>query len=289
MEKEIESGKKKNEYPLVSIIVRTCNRPQLLRRALNSIRKQTYPNIETVIVEDGKNIAEELVKKEYADLKYIYEAVGRQVGRSKAGNRAMRLSTGKYLNFLDDDDALMPEHVAILVKALEGREEKAAYSVAEERQIVMNGYCIEPQVKKKYIRFRQPFYRLLLYVENYIPIQCMMFERSLFEKAGGLDEQLERLEDWDLWVRYSTMTNFVFVDQVTSYYQVPYLKSKRKKRTAEFRNSVKSLHEKFKGYKTEVTVEDMNREMMYVIREYKEHRVIRTVRLAMRVIFFGER
>ena len=49
--------------PLVSIIVRTCNRPKVLRECLISLRHQTYDNIEIVVVEDGKNTAEEMVQR----------------------------------------------------------------------------------------------------------------------------------------------------------------------------------------------------------------------------------
>ena len=48
----------KMNQPLVSIIIRTCQRPHVLERALNSVRKQTYKNIQVVIVEDGENKSE---------------------------------------------------------------------------------------------------------------------------------------------------------------------------------------------------------------------------------------
>lgn len=60
--------------PKVSIIIRTCGRPQVLRTALNSIRKQTYRNIEIVIVEDGIPTSKEMIEKEYSDLFVRYQA-----------------------------------------------------------------------------------------------------------------------------------------------------------------------------------------------------------------------
>ena len=209
--------------PFVSIIIRTCQRPEILRVALESIRKQTYPNIQTVIVEDGRNAAEKMLKEEYADLNYIYEATGEKVGRCVAGNRAMELALGEYYNFLDDDDAFFPEHVECLMSVLEKDTRLAAYSLAEERRIWIksrNPYVYK--VKGRTVRFHQPFYRMLLYTFNYIPIQSIMFHRSLYETLGGFDETLDNLEDWDLWVRYSTKTDFIYIDQVTSYYHVPY-------------------------------------------------------------------
>lgn len=279
-----------DRYPLVSVIVRTCSRPGILRTALESIQNQTYPNIEVVIVEDGKNTAEEMVRTEYPGLRYVYEATGRRIGRSGTGNRAMELSSGKYLNFLDDDDILFPNHIETLVKHLKGRKEKAVYSVAKEgRAIRCQGKSIQLPVGKKQVRFRQPFHRLLLYTQNYIPIQSILFERSLFEKMGGLDENLEALEDWDLWIRYSQMTDFLFVNQVTSCYYVPWLKRKQKERAEQLRKNLVKLYKKWRMYQIDFSVEEINREMMYVIRQYKEHRIVRYVRMAVRVLLLGER
>ena len=278
------------EQPLVSVIVRTCNRPQVLRTALDSIQRQTYSNIEVVIVEDGKNSAEEMLKTDYSNLRYIYEATGDKKGRSVVGNRAMELASGKYLNFLDDDDAFLPEHIELLVKEIAGHTERASYSIAEERQILLNqaDYSAS-EVKKRFVRYRQPFNRILLYSMNYIPIQSILFERSLFEELGGFDVRLDTLEDWDLWVRFSTVTDFIFVDQITSYYHTPYERSKKRKRAAGLKDYTKPLHEKFKTYKTEMSVEQVNREMEYVLREYKNHGLTRYIRMFFRVVFLGER
>ena len=49
--------------PLVSVVVRTCNRPDVLRNALNSICGQTYKNIEVVLVEDGSNASQFLLEE----------------------------------------------------------------------------------------------------------------------------------------------------------------------------------------------------------------------------------
>ncbi|MDE7313093.1 MAG: glycosyltransferase family 2 protein [Eubacterium sp.] len=274
------------EDPLVSIIIRTCGRPHILKHALESIRRQTYRNLEVIIVEDGKQTAQKMLQNDFADFSfpYLYEATGKHVGRSRAGNQAMQLSSGKYLNFLDDDDGLLPEHVECLVRALCGRKEKAAYSVAQERQIVTR----DIRAKRNFIRYRQPFHRLLLCTCNYIPIQSMLFERSLFETYGGFDEKIERMEDWDLWVRYSMATDFVFVNQVTSYYHVPYGAKGKKKRGTELKRDADRLHEKFRLYHTTMSAEQLRQEMEYVIREYKNKGLVRYIRMFFRMFVLGE-
>lgn len=278
------------EQVMVSILIRTCQRPDVLRTALESVRNQTYPNIQVVVVEDGENTAEKLLETEFSDLNYVFEATGNKVGRCVSGNRAMELASGKYFNFLDDDDALFPEHVECLINALREGEELAAYSLAEERRIqIISQMPYVYRVKRKSIRFRQPFHRLLLYTFNYIPIQCMMFHRNLYEMLGGLDPELDNLEDWDLWVRYSAKTDYAYVDRVTSCYHVPYNSELRRKRSTGLSQYQKTIDKKFETYRIELNVEDLHKEMIYVIREYKEKGIIRYLRMFFRAVFYGEK
>ena len=68
---------------------------------------------------------------------------------------------------------------------------------------------------------RQPFSRPTLWHHNYFPIQTVLFQRKLFEEHGGFDLDLENLEDWNLWVRYSLKNDFKLIPKVTSLYRVP--------------------------------------------------------------------
>ena len=211
-----------DQKPLVSVLTRTCGRPNVLRETLVSLRRQTYDNIEIIIVEDGEPITQKMIENEFSDLRIVYSATGEKVGRSIAGNIAMEKSGGKYLNFLDDDDLLYADHIETLVAAIEGSDYRAAYAVAEESSIIVNS--TEPysyDVVNTYVRYMVGFDRSKLYVNNIIPIQAIMFERTFFEKLGGFDCTLDLLEDWDLWVRYASDDDFLFVEKSTSIYRVP--------------------------------------------------------------------
>ena len=252
------------EKPLVSIIVRTCGRPAVLRETLISLRKQTYENIEIVIVEDGEAKSEAMIKSEFSDLNILYHPTINKVGRSKAGNLAMELAHGKYLNFLDDDDLFYADHVEVLVsnlvKAKNG--EKAAYSTAFETPIKIESkdpYVYEVMTYNGV--HKQAFDPVMLCHHNYIPIQCIMFEKSLFEDYGGLDETTDALEDWDLWVRYSTHTDYIFVFKTTSIYRVPAEQVINKDRQKALDDALIVMREKHKGYRREVSVYDLA--MMY--------------------------
>ena len=275
---------------LISIIIRTCQRPDILRIALDSIRSQTYRNIEVIVVEDGNSAAESLIAKEYTDLNVKYISTKKKVGRSRAGNIGLGAASGSYLNFLDDDDELFSEHIEILVNALEGRKEKVAYSVAEECQIAVTGrYPYSFKEKRKLVRFRQQFSRCLLYYQNFLPIQSILFSRELFEYLGGFDEDLEVMEDWDLWVRYSTFTDFHFVDRVTSRYYVAYERKRKKERDILFHQQARKLQEHFKEYQVVLSAGELGAEVTGIINDYTSHRVIRYMRRIVNYILYGEK
>ena len=246
------------ETPMVSIIVRTCGRPAVLRETLVSLRKQTYDNIEIVIVEDGENISQKMLKEEFSDLNILYRATGEKVGRSKAGNLAMSLAHGKYLNFLDDDDVFYADHVEVLVTNIEKSGKLAAYSTSFETPIEVK--TKEPYVYeiKNYLGIhKQAFNKIILCHHNYIPIQCIMFSKTLFEQYGGLDETVDALEDWDMWVRYSLYTDFCFVLKTTSQYRVPAVREINEKRQKELDDALIFMREKHKTYMQEISVCDI--------------------------------
>ncbi len=236
---------------LVSIIVRTCGRPNYLREALISLRNQSYKNIEIVIIEDGKNISEQMIKKEFSDLNIKYKATGKKLERSVCGNIGLKMATGKYLNFLDDDDVFYPEHVEVLLKEMEKNNADIVYSTGLETAtniISKDPYIYD--IKTKIVRNFGKFSRLRLYENNITPIQCVMFKKEVFENCGGLDENITALEDWDLWIRFSLKYNFHYIEKTTSVYRVP------------FNNEISSERQKF-----------LNSALDYVISKYDNNKI----------------
>jgi GT2 family glycosyltransferase len=208
--------------PRASIVIRTKDRPNFLRDALQSLRHQTYRNFEVVVIEDGPAQAESVIR-EFPELDIRYEATGEPVGRCAAGNLGLRRASGEYCNFLDDDDLLFADHLEVLVNELERQAEcRAGYSVGlEVKTRLLSLEPLQYEEAEHRIVHRMGFDREALSRFNYIPINCMMFRRELFEEAGGFDPSLDLLEDWELWVRYARLTDFLFVDKTTCLYRVP--------------------------------------------------------------------
>ena len=100
------------DSPLVSVIIRTKDRPRLLREALTSIAEQTYPNIEAVVVNDGGQDVESVVRDfrgALAKMQYVQHGANR--GRPAAANTGIRKAEGEWICFLDADDWYYPDRL----------------------------------------------------------------------------------------------------------------------------------------------------------------------------------
>ena len=212
-----------NNLPLVSVLVRTCGRPKVLKECLESIRNQTYKNIEICVVEDGKNISEDLIRHKFSDCNIKYKALGQKQGRSVAGNVALEMASGAYFNFLDDDDLFYENHIECMVnEAIANSEESVFYALADEAEteiISHDPYTYETKSvsQAKFL----PFSKENLLVHNLFPIQTVFFKREVYEAFGGFRTDLEYLEDWELWLKYAQTYAFVPIHEVTSVYKVP--------------------------------------------------------------------
>lgn len=235
-----------DKNPLVSVIVRTHDRPESLRETLFSIRNQTYKNIEVIIVEDGKPKARKMVEEEFGDLNIKYFFTTNNVGVAKVANIGLKNAAGKYFNFLDDDDLFYPEHIEVLLSELIDSDYKIAYASAFETTIDVISYKpYNYKIKNVYIKYDNDFNLLYLLNKNMTPIQTVMFKREVYEKLGGVDEELQCLEDWDLWIRYSLKFPFKYIKRTTSLYRVPAdykIANSRKQKLASCSKNVKDKY-----------------------------------------------
>ena len=199
--------------PLVSVIVPTYNRPDQLEETIKSIRAQTYPNVEIIVVNDCGADVEERITTLNRDRTITYVKHGTNRGLAAARNTGIKVARGKYIAYLDDDDLFYPRHVETLVRALEGSDYRVAYTDAHRaHQEKRNGRYV---VTKRDVPYSFDFDYDRILQTNFIPVLCFMHERSCVEETGLFDESLKRLEDWDMWIRMSRKFKFAHIKELT--------------------------------------------------------------------------
>lgn len=103
-----------NSEPLVSVIIPFYSEKKWLIESIESVRKQTYKNIEILVINDGSH--EDISDISYNNLKIIYKSNG---GPASARNMGIKKSKGKYLAFLDSDDIWLPTKLSAQIKKME--------------------------------------------------------------------------------------------------------------------------------------------------------------------------
>ena len=209
-----------SENPLVSIIVRTKDRPKLLVRAISSITAQDYRPIEVVLVNDGGDEPDlEAIREIMPDVTLELLSHEHSQGRAQAANAGLAKARGEYICFLDDDDEFLPDHVSTLAGALKDLDFNVAYS---DCQPVYTSY--DPDQRSFNDLRLKPMNSVdpdpeLLYHENYIPFICLMVTREALDKAGFLDTNFDLYEDWDFIIRLSKLFSFYHVPRITALYR----------------------------------------------------------------------
>jgi glycosyltransferase involved in cell wall biosynthesis len=205
--------------PLVSLIVRTKDRPKLLKKALRSIGDQIYRPIEVVLVNDGGcDLNIDGLKAVLGDVTLKNIRLEKNTGRAHAGNVGIENAKGDYVGFLDDDDRLRPEHVSILARFLDASDYKVVYGNSEKVSLSYNPDRSVFSEQSGGIFSSADFSADKLLFQNYIPLISILFNGRLLREIGGFDESFEIFEDWDLLIRVSSVAPFYHIDKVTSAY-----------------------------------------------------------------------
>ncbi|HON56381.1 MAG TPA: glycosyltransferase [bacterium] len=186
----------------ISVIIPTFNRPEFLKRALESALNQDYDDYEIIVVNDAgcsvKNIIDDLKsdKIRYIDSK-------KNLGLPGARNLGIKNAKGKYICFLDDDDILYPNHLSLLMQAMlkEEEEENCAGVYSDSNQVFINQ---KREILYKKIQLSIDWQPELFAYSNYIHVLNYLLKRNVLEELNCFDEKFRfALEDYDLLIRLS--------------------------------------------------------------------------------------
>lgn len=194
---------------LVSVIVRSMDRP-LLQQALASLAAQTHPHFEVLVVAVHAGHAPLPATVGPHPLRLIPTEAQRP--RSVAANVGLAEARGRCILFLDDDDWLMPGHIARLVQALQQHPSaRAAYTGVA---------LVDADNRPLGQTFDLPFDAVRQMAGNLTPIHAVLFDASLVAAGCRFDEALDRYEDWDFWLQLARHTVFVHLPGVSAVYRI---------------------------------------------------------------------
>lgn len=200
--------------PRVSLIVRTLNRPRLLRRALESASAQTYPHVEIVVINDGGDPAEAAsVCDDFPNVTLTTIAKSGVAGAATAGLRA---ATGTYANFLDDDDALFPDHVERVASALRRSGCLAAYADGMNVYLrsIRDDYAVTGY-RAILVAALEP--STMLWTCQIVGIGRIMFDRAWVAREG-FKAECAPADDYEAWLRIIAASDVARVPAVTHLY-----------------------------------------------------------------------
>lgn len=247
--------------PLVSIIIPVYNKAAYVRETLESALGQTYPNIEIVLVNDGSTdgslaILEEF-KSRYSDKIILIDQ--KNGGVSKATNIGIQASRGDYIQFLDADDLLSPDKIALQVNLLRGKSPLILSSCewVNFKDDIKNYSRVPYGVFKDF----DSGLEWLLYSWNYMEMMAdssWLTSKKLIDLAGNWNESLLINQDGEFFMRILLLCKGVIFDQESKvYYRNLTETSVSSQKSLQ---ASKSLLASFGIYKSEILkLEDSNR------------------------------
>lgn len=172
---------------LVSVVIPCFNSGRTLKRAINSVKNQTWKNIEIIIINDGSDDLFTLKEiNRFKDI-ILFNQINR--GLPAARNKGFELASGKFILPLDADDWLEANAVEIMIDKL-----KANKSLS----FVYTDLKLEGKSQKILSKEFNYFEQLFL---NHIPY-CLMIYKKVWQELGGYDETfIKGYEDWEFNLR----------------------------------------------------------------------------------------
>lgn len=197
----------------VGIVVRTRQRPDFLRRALDDIAAQTFSDRRVVVVNDGGDPGEVdcVVSEAGVDAEIVHITPG-QGGRCVAANAGVRVVGTEFVALHDDDDRWHPEFLARTVAWLDAHPGDAAVSTATEivYEEDRGGRWVEVGRAPFWAGMQRISLSEMFSVNRAVPIS-VLYRTAVHGEVGWYDESLEAVEDWDFYLRILARAGFGYV------------------------------------------------------------------------------
>lgn len=197
-----------NQWPLVSIIIPTYNRENLLKEAILSVLAQTYKNFELIVVDDYSQDNTREVVENFKDDRIIYLKHNENRGVSGACNTGIKKAAGDYIFILNDDDLIVPWALEKFVEKMrQSNMENLGGVYGWSWWVDSSGKTFTMNTLKK----RGDIFNILtkkkIFTNSFV-------KKEVFGKVGLYDENLKTNEDLDFYLRMAKEYQFDFVPEI---------------------------------------------------------------------------
>jgi glycosyltransferase involved in cell wall biosynthesis len=213
--------------PILSIGIPAYNRPEWLKRSLESVIVDDHAEldeIEIIVSDDSsdlecRRVAEEILKKWDGNWKYI--ANNPRLGMAPNWNQTIHIASGKYMLILHDDDYLLPNAILKIINSIQ--------LLNQDRAVLLFGVQIVNQNEtlfKKQVFSRQEYLlpplalKNLLNNSSFVRFPAIVISRQLFEEVGYFDTSIGGVADIDMWTRLFSKVGIHCIPMTTCAYRV---------------------------------------------------------------------
>ena len=225
--------------PLITTIIPTYRRPDLLRRAVGSVLGQTYPHFQVCIYDNdsGDDTSSVVAELAESDARVKYYCHSENVGAFKNFSFGMERVDTQFFSILSDDDLLLPDFYKTAMQAFTRFPDamfSAGTTLVVDNENIPNTY--PPKIKKRQIRYAfPPFVRgdgyyyppegLFEIIQNHLIWTAVLFRRDVIDEVGAFDAEIGPMSDQDFLFRtaarfplvISPLPCAVFVDHEGAY------------------------------------------------------------------------
>lgn len=197
------------DNPIVSVVIPAFNADWCVARAIDSVLAQVFDGCELIVVNDGSTDATADVLRRYGDqLRVVDKPNG---GLSSARNAGIRAARGRYVAFLDADDAWLPGKLERQVALMASRPELSFCSTAAR----IEGPAGEALGEWRCGCGGRPALEAIFEENAHVAGSgsAVLARREALDRAGGFDESLRSLEDIDMWMRLAAIGDYACVDE----------------------------------------------------------------------------
>ncbi|GAB1545269.1 hypothetical protein NUACC21_79450 [Scytonema sp. NUACC21] len=181
--------------PLVSVIIPCFNAEKWISEAIDSCLQQTYSNVEIIVVDDGSTDNSLEIIKSYGN-KIIWRSVNHR-GGNHARNKAFALSKGKYIQYLDADDYILPEKIERQVCFMEETGADVVYGDWRYQHHLPDGTSYLDNIE---FPGAQADILESLLANWWTAVASLLYRRTSVEKTSGWDENFQAAQDRDFFL-----------------------------------------------------------------------------------------